>query len=83
LHSALKDFYLGRATASTLTPVELPPVISGRRANRNRRISPDGLPLDADAPLLSALYHGLVMHSASVPDALAWQACNVLKEQPL
>ena len=45
--------------------------------------SPDGLPLEADAPLLSALYHGLVMHSASVPDALAWHACNELNEQPL
>jgi hypothetical protein len=45
--------------------------------------SPDGLPLKADAPLLSALYHGLVMHSASVPDALAWHACNELYEPPL
>ena len=44
---------------------------------------PGGFPLEADAPLLSALYHGLVMHSASVPDALAWHACNVLNEQPL
>jgi hypothetical protein len=44
---------------------------------------PGGLALEADAPLLSALYHGLVMHSASVPDALAWQACNELNEQPL
>jgi hypothetical protein len=45
--------------------------------------NPDGLPLEADAPLLSGRYQGLVMHSASVPDALAWQACNVSKEQPL
>jgi hypothetical protein len=44
---------------------------------------PGGLALETDVPALSALYHGLVMHSASVPDALAWHACNELYEQPL
>jgi hypothetical protein len=44
---------------------------------------PGGLALEADAPLLLALYHGLAMHSASVPDALAWHACKLLNEQPL
>ena len=28
-------------------------------------------------------YHGLVRHSASVPEAEAWQAPRLLKEQPL